>query len=176
MTQSVATYFVNNYNIMETISKKLLKSRFREGLSLYYIHLHKKKETPVYLEGSITQFIKNINKPNGDLHRSPVNLSYIDYDLGQSEDPTEKMDMMLDIKDEMIIDFLLNGKNNDKWIKIYDVIYNKKLELNMFESIVYDYVFIKHMSISQISAITGNSRTWVQTYRKQVIQKIKDKL
>lgn len=195
---SVNDYFIVNFYQIEKICKKSLKSRYGEGISLYYDHLLKKGVPKKKLEESLYPFLTMIKKPNGSLNYRPKKIlgysidDYIEedhihnnFDLNRVQYNIDKLDveyvderieLMIDLKDEVLSDFLLNNPNNDKWIKIYRVIYDKKIKLDLFEEIVFDYMFNKGLTIKKISEITGNSRSWVQLYRKSLIEKIKKEL
>ena len=161
--------------MIESISKMVLGDRFREGISSYYIHLHKKKLIPDDVNSHVYWFMYNLRKPQSELNYTPIVMrgDFID-DHYFGHNPEKELIMNIDIKDPILIDFLLNNKNTDLWIRIYDVVYNKKIDLNMFENIIFDYTFNKGMSVKDIAKITGNSYSWVYSFRRDVIKKIKN--
>ena len=176
---SVNDYFIVNFYQIEKICKKSLKSRYGEGISLYYDHLLKKGVPKKKLEESLYPFLTMINKPNGKLHYHPKKIlgtKVEDFDNIDVEYLDERIELMIDLKDERLVDFLLNNPNNDKWTKIYRIVYDKKIKLDLFEEIVFDYMFNKGLTIKKISEITGNSRSWVQMFRTSLIKKIKEAL
>jgi hypothetical protein len=167
-------YFIKNYNQIEYTAKLILRERWREGISEYYIYIVEGNKTPS--RSGLYYYLININKKRGKLNfvkgqdKTDFNIEVEDLNISYSDDKTE---MMMDLNDENIVDFLLNNPNNSKWLKIYEIVYEKKIELNLFEGIIFDYIFIDGFSIKEISAITGNSKSWTQQYRKSLIDKIK---
>jgi len=171
----VNDYIKDNWNIIETISKKVLKERFREGISAYYIHLHKKNIMPSKPAVHVYYFMKNLQRPNSEINYTPVTLKCSDdgLEIVDSSNDYKKIEMMIDLNDEALVDFLVNNHNSDKWIKIYEVVYSKKIELDMFENILFDYVLIKGWSIRKISEVTGNGRSYTYQLRKKLLDKLK---
>lgn len=99
-----------------------------------------------------------------------------DYEIPEVHvDIEDLLDMNIDLKDENIIDFLTNNPNTDSWIKLYKIIYKGEIQFNLFEEIMLDYI-LSGLSIKEISKITGNSISWVYQYRKNLIDKIKERI
>lgn len=171
----VNQYINDNYELIETIAKRVLKARFREGISSYYLHIYDKNKVPPNPPVHIYYYMKNLEKPNSEINYTPVTfkLGVDDAPEIAVEEGWKKVEMMIDLDDEMLVDFLMNNTNNDKWLKIYEVMYSKKVELDMFENILFDYIFVKGWSIRKISAITGNGPSYTYQLRRRLIDKIK---
>lgn len=170
---------------MEQMSKRVLKSRWREGISSYYLHLYDKGVLPKNIGTNFYYFLLNLNKPSSQINYTPIVLrnSYDDMisdcglcykDILPSDDNLEEsLTLKIDLEDDTLIDFLINNKNNEKWIKIYSIFHQKKIELDLFEEVIFDYVFKQGLSIRKIAELTNNSTQWVYMYRKSLIDKIK---
>ncbi len=162
------------------IAKRVLQERYAEGISELYLHLQEKGILPPKPYSYVYWFFVNLNKRRGKLNfDSDFLLNYqvdVDGSSPPSYDPGMEWDLALDLKDPVLIDFLLNNHNNQKWTQIYRIIYDKQIELNLFESIMFEYVFLQGLSIREIQKITGNSFSWVYQYRKSLIEKIKKSL
>jgi hypothetical protein len=174
-------YFDLHYHKIEEIAKKVLKSRFREGISSYFIYLHNQDKLPARPYPHVYYFMCNLSKPNSEINYIPVTFKTFDSEeaeemmknLPQNEDLEVELMMRIDLDDERLIDFLLHNDQNDKWIQIYKIMNEKRVELDLFEEIVFDYVFVQGLSIRDIAKITGNSASWCYRYRKSVIQKLR---
>lgn len=70
----------------------------------------------------------------------------------------------------------MNNENNERWLKIYELVYRKGLEMNLFERILFQYIFLDGLSIRDIVKITGNSQDYIYKQRKKLIEKIRDKI
>ena len=162
--------------VIESIAKKAIGNRWREGVSLYYLHLYEKNYIPKNVEVYTWFFMKNINKPSGKLNYKKKLEKTYDYEIPEVHvDIEDLLDMNIDLKDENIIDFLTNNPNTDSWIKLYKIIYKGEIQFNLFEEIMLDYI-LSGLSIKEISKITGNSISWVYQYRKNLIDKIKERI
>lgn len=172
--EGINDYFDKNYKLIESISKRVLKGRFREGISAYYMYLYDRDTLPTNIATNVYYYMVNMSKPNSEINYSPVTLKgSINEDCHITTNIEDKIDLQIDLEDERLVDFLLNNEQTDKWIKIYEVIYLKKIELDLYESIIFDYVFSQGLSIRQIAALTNNSPSWIYKQRKAVIDKIK---
>jgi hypothetical protein len=170
-------WFQKNYSIIERTAKDLLYERYGEGVSEYYIHLINKDQIPISRFHTYW-FMKNLKLPNSKINYIPTvlrNAAPDDFDTPDTTDYS-KIDLMIDLNDEIIVDFLINNYNNERWLKIYNSIYGNKIQLNLFEQILFEYVFINGYSISKIKEITGNSQSFIYKMRKELIEKIKREL
>lgn len=176
MKQDINDYFDKNYKLIENISKRVLKDRFREGISSYYIYLYDKGEVPSNIATNAWYFMSNLSKPQSEINYVPVTLRDTlddNHEKGQSWNQLELIDLKIDLEDERLIDFLINNEQTDLWISIYEVFYKKQIDLDIFESIIFDYVFNQGLSIRDIAKLTNNSPSWIYRQRKSVIDKIK---
>jgi hypothetical protein len=181
MNQSISSIFESNWSKMEEMSKRILKDRWREGISSYYIHLSDRNKIPQNIFVNFYYFLVNLSKPQSEINYTPVTLRKSIYDDGiVSElygsikvDVETEMMLKIDLGDDTLIDFLLNNHNNDKWIKLYKIFYEKKIELDLFEEVVFDYIFKQGLSIRQIAKMTDNHPSWIYRYRKSLLDKIK---
>jgi len=170
-------WFTQNYKLIEAQARQVLRDRYAEGISLYYEYLYTTNKIPEDLKKNCYNHFKNYAKPNSPLNYIPVTLKGNLDDLESPvESPELEWDLQLDLKNEEAIDFLLNNKNNEKWMKIYETVYRKHIDLNLFENILFDYVFIQGLSIREISVITGSSTSFIYKIRKELINKIKLKV
>lgn len=173
--------FENNLPKIEEIAKRVLIERWREGVNSYFFYLHNKAEVPTNWNTNCYYFMCNLKKPNSEINYIPVGFrSTTDEEQEnliltyRTEDDLENELMLrIDLEDERLVDFLLNNEQNDKWIMIYEILHQKKVKLDLFEEIIFDYVFNQGFSIRHIAKITGNSMSWCYRYRKSVIEKIK---
>lgn len=170
-----------NYKQLEKLAKKYLNSRFGEAISAYYIYLIKKDAIPENPHRHFYYFIQNLLKSRSEINHIPIqlksNIEIENIEISDSSLEEKRIELIIDLSDdEQIIDFLMNNPNNEKWLKIYEVINTKKLKLDIFEQILFDYVFIKGLSIAKISNITGNTQNYTWRLRKNLIQKIKDEI
>lgn len=171
----VNKWIEENWSLIESIAKRVLKGRFREGISSYYIHLHEKNKIPPNPPVHIYYFMKNLDKGNSEINYIPVTFRGEDAQiLNVVVSEWNKIEMMIDLDDEMLVDFLHNNTNNEKWIKIYEVMFSNKIELDMFETILFDYIFNKGWSIRKISEVTGNGPSYTYQLRKKLILKIRE--
>jgi hypothetical protein len=184
LTQSLDNFIEENYNSMEQISKRVLKSRWREGISSYYIYLYDKMKIPTNFHTNFYYFMINLSKPQSEINYVPVvlrsscdddkdNTSIIKENIADSVDLEATLMMQMDLEDEILIDFITNNHNNQKWIKIYEIFYEKKIELDLFEEVIFDYIFKQGLSIREIAKLTNNSPSWIYRYRKSLLDKIK---
>jgi hypothetical protein len=170
-------YIINNYTKIEEISKRVLKGRWREGVSSYYLYMIEKTIEPKNINTNCYYYMVNLDKPNGELNYLPIALRDSESeDCEYGEDIETKLDMMIDLDNEELVDFLINNDQSDNILKIYKILYEKKLELNLFEQVVFDYVFKDGLSIQKIANITGNSKSWIYRFRKDLITKIKENI
>jgi hypothetical protein len=175
----VDEWITYNFETVQVISKKVLGARFGEGISEYYIYLTKRGSVPEYVEKHIYYFMMNLKRSNSAINYKSLTFQNSipeNFDVPDSGDELKKWDYLIDLGDEELVDFLVNNHNNDKWIKIWEVFYRNKVKFNLFEKIMFDYVFIKGFSIRKIQQITGNSQDFVYKMRKSLIQKIKEEI
>lgn len=172
----INTWFDKNYDSIENMAKILLKERFREGISEYYIHLVEKNKVPTSKYHAYW-YMKNLTQKNSKLNYQPIVLrgDLEGIEIGDSSEEL-KNDLRMDLKDERLVDFMINNDNNERWMKIYDIIYTKGIKMNLFEEILFEYVFIEGLSIAKIREITGNSQSFIYKMRKELIEKIKKEL
>jgi phage antirepressor YoqD-like protein len=119
--------------------------------------------------------MENLSKSSSEINYIPVTLKNGDLEninIAYDEE-TKRVEMMIDLGDEKLVDFLLNNTNNIKWIKIWEVMYVNKIEMDMFETILFDYIFNKGYTIRKISAITGNGISYTYELRKKLLDKIR---
>jgi hypothetical protein len=174
---SINQYIQTNWELFTQISKKVLQSRWREGISEYYIHLIDKNKIPTNPPVHCYYFMQNINKPNGPLNYKPVTLKTSINDIEVADHFNEdELDINIDFVDEELKDFLLHNTNSEKWIKIFKVVHRREVDLDLFETILFEYIFLNGYSAKHISEITGNSISWVFGKRKKLINKIKEKI
>lgn len=174
MKQDINDYFNQNYKLIENISKRVLKDRFREGMSSYYIYLYDKGEVPSNIATNAWYFMSNLSKPQSEINYVPVTLKgTLEEHHEQKWDQIEAIDLKIDLEDDRLIDFLINNEQNDLWISIYEVFFEKRLQFDIFEEVIFDYVFNQGLSIREISKLTNNSPSWIYRQRKSVIDKIK---
>ena len=168
----------DNIKKLESISKGVLFDRWREGVSEYYLYLVRRGSIPKNPQKHFYYFMTNLSRGNSSINYTPKTLkgSDLDYDLGDDGRYESKIDMMIDLNDEVAVDFLLNNENNERWLKIYDLVYRKGLDLDIFEKILFQYIFLDGMSIRDIVKITGNSQDYIYKQRKKLIEKIKNKI
>ena len=166
------------WKVLEAISKRVLFNRWREGISEYYLYLMNKNFIPANPERHFYYYMTNLSKPNSAINYVPKTLktSDIEFDISDNGKETLKSDMMLDLNDEVAVDFLLNNENNERWLKIYDLVYRRGLKLDLFEKILFQYIFLDGMSIRDIVKITGNSQDYIYKQRRLLIEKIKSKI
>ena len=167
-----------NIKTLESISKRVLFNRWREGLSEYYFYLDRRGDIPKNPERHFYYFMTNLKKGNSAINYTPKTLKGddLDYEINDDGYSERKNEMMIDLDDEVAVDFLLNNENNERWLKIYDLVYRKGLDLDLFEKILFEYIFIDGMSIRDIVKITGNSQDYIYKQRKKLIEKIKNKI
>lgn len=173
MKQDINDYFDKNYKLIENISKRVLKDRFREGISSYYIYLHDKGEVPSNIATNAWYFMSNLSKPNSEINYMPVTLKNTLEEDQAYYSQIDRIDLEIDLQDEKLVDFLLNTEQNDLWIRIYQVFFEKRINFDIFEEVIFDYVFNQGLSIRDISKLTNNSPSWIYRQRKSVIDKIK---
>jgi hypothetical protein len=176
LNQLVNDFIIKNQSLIESISKKVLKDRWREGVSAYFIHLYDKNKVPTNIATNTWYFMVNLSKPNSEINYVPVTLKgSIDSEDNQNISYTsiEEIEIRIDLVDERLVDFLLNNEQTDLWINIYDVFYKKKIKLDIFEEVIFDYVFNQGLTIREISKLTNNSPSWIYRQRKSLIEKIK---
>lgn len=173
----VNKYIESNWGLIESIAKRVLKGRFREGISSYYMHMVKKNKLPKNAATHIYYYMLNLDKSRSDINYIPVMFRGGDIDnVKIGYDEWVKVDMMMDLNDAKLVDFLINNANNEKWIKIYEVLFSEKIKLNMFENILFDYIFNKGLSIRKIAKLTGNGDSYTYDLRKKLINKIREAL
>jgi hypothetical protein len=167
-----------NIKTLESISKKVLFDRWREGLSEYYFYLERKGTIPTNPEKHFYYFMTNLKKGNSAINYTPKTLKSngSDFDVSDYSHTERKLDMMLDLDDEVAVDFLLNNENNERWLKIYDLVFRGGLEMDLFERILFQYIFLEGLSIRDIVKITGNSQDYIYKQRRALIEKIKNKI
>lgn len=180
MKEDINDYFNKNYKLIENISKRVLKDRFREGISSYYIHLYEKNGVPLNIATNAWYFMTNLSKPQSEINYVPVTLKgtihskkVFEEQHHQKWNQIDIIDLKIDLEDERLIDFLLNNEQNQLWISIYEVFFEKRLQFDIFEEVIFDYVFNQGLSIRDISRLTNNSPSWIYKQRKSVIDKIK---
>ncbi len=159
---------------MVEISKRVLKDKWGEGISEYYLILRKSKQLPLYPLPHFYSTMKVLSNSTSPINYKPVTIRH---ELQPNEpyySPMDETELLIDLGDEAIVDFFLNNPYNDKWVRIWSAI--RHLKLNIFEEVIYDYVFIKGYSIDKISKITDIPKSSVYRFRTQLIQKIKDKI
>lgn len=174
---TVNEWFTNNYKLIERVAKDILGDRFGEGISEYYIYLVDNDTVPTSKYYTYW-FMKNLKLPNSKINYVPMVLRNAvpeDFDIPDATNYS-KIDLMIDLDDEIIVDFLINNYNNEKWLRIYNAIYGRKVQLNLFEEILFEYVFIQGLSIAKIREITGNSQSFIYKMRKELIEKIKKEI
>lgn len=174
---------------MEQMAKRVLKTRWREGVSAYYIYLYDRQMVPANFHTNYYYFLVNLSKPQSEINYTPVVLrtsydaetegpnlreynSYKEH-IADPDNLEAKLVLAIDLDDEVLIDFLLNNQNNERWIKLYQIFYEKKIELDLFEEIIFDYIFKQGLSIRQIAKLTNNSASWIYRYRKSLLDKIR---
>lgn len=175
---TVEQWIKKEWKVLESISKKILHDRWREGISEYYIFLQKKNIIPPS-EKFTYYYMMNLRKSNSAINYIPKALNGVDLDYFELSDEgrTElKVHMMMDLNDEVAVDFLMNNENNERWLKIYNIVYRGGMELDLFEKIIFEYVFLKGMSIREIVSITGNSQDYIYKTRRALIDRIKEEL
>jgi hypothetical protein len=178
LMNNIDTWFKENYKSIERVAKDLLGDRFGEGISEYYIYLIDKDVVPT-TKYYTYWFMKTLTKSNSKINYQPVGFRLInnEYVVERSDsDDIKRSDLKLDLGDDTLVDFMMNNPNNDKWLRIYELIYSKKIKMDLFEEILFEYVFIDGLSIRKIVKITGNSKTSIYQMRKELIKKIKEKL
>jgi hypothetical protein len=174
---TVNEWFTENWDMIQRVAKDILGDRFREGISEYYITMIEKNKVP-QSKFHTYWFMRNLKLPNSKINYIPSvlkNSAPDDFDIPDIDIDT-KIDLMIDLNDEIIVDFLINNYNNEKWLKIYNAIYGRKINLDFFEEILFEYVFIDGLSISKIREITGCSQSFIYKMRKELIEKIKKEL
>lgn len=164
--------------MIERTAKIVLKERFREGISNYYLHLIEKQNIPENPKSHCYYYMVNINKPSGELnYQSIKGLEFGSMDIEEAinigSDDSVKIDMMIDLGDEQMVDFLINNDDSRKWIEIYGVMYGGTVKMDIFERILFDYIFNKGLSISKISQKTGNGKSYTYQLRKKLLEKLK---
>lgn len=162
-----------NWKDIERISRRILMSRWREGISEYYTNMERSGKEPTLKH--FYYFIKNLEKPNSAINYTPVGFRSGKIPV-VSVDDWKATDMRIDLGNEEAVDFLTNNSQNEKWLKIYNLIYRGGLKLNLFEKILFDYVFIQALSIREIVKITGNSQDYIYKQRRALIEKIKNEI
>lgn len=175
-----------HYDKMREISKRVLKERWREGISSYYLYLYEKGEMPSNLYSHFYYFVVNLAKPSSEINYIPKVLRKNTEDeefyektmatIVDQDNLEEQLILKIDLNDAVLEDFLVNNHNNQKWIRLYEIFYQKKLKLDLFEEVIFDYIFIQGLSIRQIAKLTNNSPSWIYRYRKSLIDKIKIEL
>lgn len=168
-------FITKNYPKIVEIAKRVLKDKWRDGISSYYMHIQKKGigKNPIPY---CYWYFNNLNRPYSELNYVPVTVrnDYDDINMNKyTYNPEDEWNMNIDLDNDILVDFLNNNKNNGKWIKIWKVIYDKKIEMDLFEEVIFDYIFKQGLSISEIAKITNNNKSWIYTYRKSLINKIK---
>jgi hypothetical protein len=165
-----------NFNILKRISKNILKERWMEGISEYYIWSI--ENDGVLNERHFYYFMWNLKRGNSKINYIPSGFKGHDGDIEDFGDrrDLDKVDLMMDLGDEVAVDFLLNNENNERWLKIYEVVYKGGLDMNFFEKILFEYIFLEGLSIRDIVKITGNSQDYIYKQRKRLIERIKSKL
>jgi hypothetical protein len=168
----------DNWKLLEITSKKVLHNRWREGISEYYLYLIKRGSIPPNPERHFYYFMVNLNKSSSAINYTPKTLKGgdLDYEFGDDNYSERKGDMMLDLDDEVAVDFLLNNENNERWLKIYDLVFRGGLEMDLFERILFQYIFLDGLSIRDIVKITGNSQDYIYKQRRALIERIKEKI
>ncbi len=61
-------------------------------------------------------------------------------------------------------------------IQIYQIMYEKKIHLDLFEQRLFDLIFYENMSIRSIAKLTESSPSWVYQKRKTLLEKIREAL
>lgn len=167
---NLSKWIKENWIMLERVSKLVLGERWREGVSEFYIYLEKTNKKPG--ERFTYYFMMNLRRRN-----SAINYKPITFGEGEMPDihvsPENAIDLMIDLDDEVAVDFLLNNENNERWLKIYNIVYRGGIELDLFEKILFEYIFLKGMSIRDIVKITGNSQDYIYKQRRKLIEKIK---
>jgi hypothetical protein len=161
---------------MEEISKIVLGSRWREAPSIYYLYLEK-KGIPESGLVHYYHFCKNLNKPKSEINYIPLSMSGrepFEDELWHDDEPY--MTMMIDLENEELVDFLLRHENNDKWIKIWEVFWCSNVDFDLFESRLFELIFLEGKSIKEISNITETSNSWISRHKKKLIEKIKESI
>lgn len=145
MKQDINDYIQKNYKLIENISKRILKDRWREGISSYFIYLYDKGVLPPNPATNAWYFMNNLSKPNSEINYMPVTLKGTLEEDQASWNQIDRIDLEIDLEDEKLIDFLLNTEQNELWIRIYQVflregstlIYSKRSYLIMYLTKVY---------------------------------------
>lgn len=167
---------VSDYREIEAMAKRLAVGQWREAISELYITIHKKGIKPD--KKWIYWFFKNITKVNSPLNYKPIAFrgDEINEDLGGTWEQFNEVDIEIDTGSKEIVDFLINHENKDKWIKIWNIVYKKDIKLDLFEKILFEYIFIQGLSIRDIVKITGNSQNYIYEQRRALISKIKKEI
>jgi hypothetical protein len=168
----------DEWKVLEITGKRVLRERWREGISEYYLYLVKRGDIPSNPHRHFYYFMVNLSKTSSAINYTPKTLkgSDLEWDLGDGGMSAMKLDMMIDLEDEVAVDFLMNNDNNERWLKIYDIVFRGGLEMDFFEKILFQYIFLEGMSIRDIVKITGNSQDYIYKQRKSLIKKIKEKI
>jgi hypothetical protein len=169
-------YIENNWQLFTEISKRVLNGRWGEGLSEYSLYLLESNKVPPNPPVHCYYYMKNLSKSNSKINYKPLTFqNKLDFDI-VGEDPEDEINMRIDFNDPELVDFLLHNELSDKWIKIFKVVHRGEVHLDLFEQILFEYIFLKGYSAKKISEITGNSVSWVFGKRKKLILKIKEKI
>jgi hypothetical protein len=175
--REINDWITYNYQLILQISKKILRDRYCEGISSYYLHLYKKKEIPKNAGSHIYYYMNYLLKPKSDINYS--SNMFKNQQLVGDEVYDDMMDAKIDLNidfddNDELIDFLLNNDNSKKWIKIYEILYTNKVELDIFEKSLFDYIFQDGLSVRQVATLTNSSVSWIYQKRVELIKKIKD--
>jgi len=167
-----------NYKMIETIAKRVLSDRYGEGISAYYLHLINKDKIPANPPVTTYYFMVNLKKPKSSINYQKFQhkiQTFTGYEVIEHNE--EKLnDMKMDLQDPTMIDFLHNNDNNEKWVQIYEILYSKKINLDLFEQRLFDLIFYENLSIRSIAKLTQSSPSWVYQKRKSLLEKIREAL